>query len=129
MRERLNVFLPSSVLKFLAVGGMSTGIDFILYMVLSVKLPLMFAKGISMIVSSIFSYIANKSFTFKNKEKTNVKYLFKFYIVFGTNFATNLIVNYLIYKYTGFKIIAFIIATICGMTINYLGQRFFVFKK
>jgi putative flippase GtrA len=111
------------------VGGCSTGIDFVLYMLISLKLPITISKGISMIVSSIFSYYANKNYTFGNKEKTNVGYFIRFYLVFAANFGTNLGVNYLIYHSTGYKLIAYVMATACGLTVNYLGQRFFVFSK
>lgn len=80
-----------------------------------------------MILASVFSYIANKSFTFKNKSKENIRYLIRFYTVFAVAFAANLGVNYLVFQYTGYKIAAFILATLCGMSVNYLGQRFFVF--
>ena len=41
----------------------------------------------------------------------------------------NLGTNYFVYSKTGLKLLAFVMATICGMTVNYIGQRFFVFKK
>lgn len=104
-------------------------IDFFVYMLVSVKLDINVAKGISMICSSVFSYIANKNYTFSNKEKTNAIYLVKFYLVFGANFIVNLGTNRLVYSVTENKVIAFIFATICGMTVNYIGQRFVVFYK
>ena len=44
------------------------------------------------------------------------------------NFITNLVVNFYIYKYTSEKLLAFIFATLAGMSVNFLGQNFFVFK-
>lgn len=71
----------------------------------------------------------NKRYTFKNNEKTNGKYLWKFYMVFGLNFGTNIYINYMVYEYTGHKMAAFVSATLCGMCVNYIGQKFFVFVK
>ena len=127
MRKFLGIFLSSSILKFILGGCCSTAIDFAVYILLSVKLSIIKSKGISLIIASIFSYVVNKRFTFQNKEKTNIGYLIRFYIVFFANFAINIGVNYFVYEYTGHKLVGFLIATICGMLVNYLGQKFFVF--
>ena len=128
MRKFLDKPLSSSVSKFILVGCCSTALDFAVYTLLSVKLSITVSKGISMIAASIFSYMVNKRFTFKNRNKTNIGYLVRFYIVFAANCVTNLGVNYSVYKFTGHKSAAFILATLCGMLVNYLGQRFFVFN-
>ena len=128
MRKFIDALLPSPVLKFILVGGCSTGIDLAIYTLLSVRLSITVSKGISMIMASVFSYTVNKRFTFHNKDKTNIGYLTRFYIIFAANFVTNLGINYLIYKHTSCKFAAFMSATLCGMLVNYLGQRFFVFN-
>lgn len=127
MKKIIGKILDNSLFKFILVGGCSTGIDFVVYMLLSTKLDITISKGISMIVASIFSYIVNKNFTFNNKDKTNIGYLVRYYIVFAVNFATNLGVNYFVYKISGYKLFAFVLATIMGMAVNYIGQKFFVF--
>ena len=129
MKTKIQELFKSSVFIFILVGGCSTGIDFVIYMLLSCKLQITISKGISMIVASIFSYFVNKQVTFNNREKTNLRYIFRYYLVFAINFGTNLGINYLIYHYLGTKIIAFVLATICGMTVNYLGQKYFVFPN
>ena len=50
-------------------------------------------------------------------------------MVFALNFAANIGTNSVLYGMTGEKIISFICATIAGMTVNYLGQKLFVFDK
>ena len=128
--KKLRYILSIRICRFLCVGGMSTLIDFIVYnMGLSQKLAVEIAKGISMLISSVFSYFANKLYTFENHAKTNIKYLMKFYMVFALNFAANIGTNSVLYGMTGEKIISFICATIAGMTVNYLGQKLFVFDK
>lgn len=128
MRKFLDAFLLRPVLKFILVGCCSTAIDFIIYTVLSIKMSITVSKGISMITASIFSYVVNKRFTFHNTDKTSIWYLARFYTIFAANFASNLGVNYIVYKSTGYKLAAFVLATFCGMFVNYLGQRFFVFN-
>lgn len=129
MRRLINRLMLNDIFRFILVGGCSTGIDFIIYMLLSMNVPITISKGTSMITSSVFSYVVNKHFTFENKDKTNIGHLIRYYIVFLANLGTNLGINYLVYKYTGYKICAFILATFGGMTVNYLGQRFFVFQN
>lgn len=129
MKRILAKLMRNSIFKFILVGGCSTGIDYIMYILLSLKLPITASKGISMIVASIFSYVINKIFTFENKDKTNMRYLIRFYFVFIINLGTNLVVNYLVYQNTGYKSFAFVLATLCGMIINYSGQKFFVFER
>lgn len=129
MINKVRSLFAGSLMKFLLVGGCSTGIDFIIYMVLSIKMHTTTAKGISMIFSSVFTYIANKKFTFNNNERTNLNYVIRYYLVFFANFITNLGLNHLIFQYTGYKILSFIFATLGGLTVNYLGQRLFVFKR
>lgn len=127
MKDFIKRVFKSKIFRFLIVGGCSTLIDFVGYMLLSIKINITLSKGISMIVSSIFSYFANKKFTFNNRDKTNIVYLARFYLVFAANFVTNLGVNYLIFNRTGYKLLAYVLAAVCGMTVNFLGQKFVVF--
>lgn len=128
MKNFVDKVSKNKIFRFLVVGGCSTFIDFIVYMLLSIRLDINLAKGISMIVSSIFSYFANKNYTFSNKDNTTISYLLRFYLVFGANFGTNLGMNYLIFSKTGYKLLAYVVATACGMMVNYLGQKFIVFE-
>lgn len=129
MLKIIKKIMESRIIRFIMVGGCSTLIDFIIYILISIWMDISVSKGISMICSSVFSYFANKIFAFSNKEKTNISLLVKFYIVFAANFLVNMGMNRLVYEMTANKIIAFILATICGMSVNYLGQRLIVFVK
>lgn len=129
MQDFVEKVLKNQIFRFLIVGGCSTLIDFGIYMVLSTRLGITLSKGISIMLSSIYSYFANKNFTFSNREKTNMSYLVRFYFVLAANFTTNLGVNYLIFNRTGYKLLAYVLATACGMTVNYLGQKFVVFDR
>ncbi len=122
-------FKSSSLPRFLITGGCSTAIDFMVYLLLSRNLPTAVSKGISMLTSSVFSYFVNKRFTFRNQEKTNLGYLLRFYAVFALNLGANIGMNELVFRVSGHKIFAFLCATAAGMTVNYLGQKRFVFRK
>ena len=129
MHTSIRAIAKNSFLRFVLVGGVSTGIDFLVYMVLSGFLPVAVSKAFSMIAASVFSYAANKRFSFRNKKKTTVLSIARFYLVFVANLAANVGINSLIYGITGLKIPAFVVATLCGMAVNYCGQRFFVFRN
>lgn len=120
--------LEYQILIFIIIGGFATTIDFIIYSYLLDFISINFSKFISMLVSSLFSYFMNKIFTFNKGKNYNSKYLIKFYIIFLLNLLTNIFVNYYVYKWTSIKILAFILATLFGMIVNFIGQKFFVFK-
>lgn len=118
-----------SLLRFLIIGGISTSIDFVLYMILSKKIYLYFAKCISMLISMAFSYVGNRLWSFEVKSNKVVNSIFKYIIVQLINLVLNVSVNYLIFNYTNSKIIAFIFATCIAMVVNYILQRKFVFRE
>ena len=120
--------LENQILIFIIIGGLATTIDFIIYSYLLDFISINFSKFISMLVSSLFSYFMNKIFTFNKGKNYNSKYLIKFYIIFLLNLLTNIFVNYYVYKWTSIKILAFILATLFGMIVNFIGQKFVVFK-
>ena len=117
----------NSFIKFIFIGTMTTAIDFIIYMLLSQQLPLSLSKSISMLCSSVFSYIFNKIWSFHNKNKT-LSYLMKFYFTLSINMLINVNMNQFIYNRYGTKIIAFITATGCATIANFLLQKYWVFK-
>lgn len=121
--------LKKKFVKFIIVGAFSTAIDFIIYFYLSKIIDIVIAKTVSMICSSIFSYFLNKLWTFNIKDKKNFKYILKYYITFAINVLTNVSMNYIVFTNTNNKIIAFVFATGVAMMVNYLLQKFFVFKK
>ena len=62
--ELKDKLLSSKIVRFVLVGGCSTGIDFVIYVLLSMQIPITISKGISMISASVFSYFVNKQYTF-----------------------------------------------------------------
>ena len=115
--------------RFLIVGGCSTSVDFCIYMLLSEMMPVTAAKAISTGMCSLAAFFFNKYWTFENKDKKNAAYLVRYYAWFSVAMATNLVVNYLVFKATDMKILAFVAATVCGTAVNYICQKYFVFSK
>ena len=121
--------LIKQVVRFIAVGGLSTVVDFTVYMLLSSQLNITVSKAISIIFASVISYILSKNWTFKSHDLNNSVYILKFYVALLINFTTNICVNKVICDISNMKIFAFVIATMCGTTVNFVLQRYWVFKK
>lgn len=115
--------------RFLVVGGSSTLLDFIIYMLLSTKLNITISKFISMTVSSIYSFLINKNWTFNNKNKITFILTFKYILCVFINIFVNTTSNTLIFNLTNNKIISFLFATGIAMIVNYIIQKKIVFKE
>ena len=116
-----------TICRFLFSGGVSTGIDFIIYMFLYGKLDPRIAKLISSGFALICSFFINRRWTFRYEKYMDFGIILKFIISQIVNIGTNTVVNYLVLLATSNVILSFIFATGCGMIINYLLQRFWVF--
>ena len=129
--------IDQKLFKFLAVGIVNTilgaGVMFLLYNVFEVSYWI--SSACNYIVGGIVSFFLNKSFTFKNHQKS-----LKQIVLFSITLAVCYFVAYIAAK----KIIYFIfstspekikgnIALICGMCIymglNYIGQRLIGFSE
>jgi len=121
--------MKKNIVKFIVIGGITTLIDFCIYMAVNNFLDISVAKFCSMLIASLFSYYFNKKWTFENSEKTDVFYLMKYYTTFIINMSVNISINRIAYNYSRNKMIAFVIGTGFAMIINFLLQKFWVFRK
>lgn len=117
-----------SQVRFLVVGGSSTLLDFIIYMLLSSKLNITISKFFSMMISSIYAFLINKNWTFNNKNKTTFILAFKYALCVCINIFVNTTSNTLLFNITRNKIISFVIATSIAMVLNYTIQKRIVFR-
>lgn len=96
----------------------------------------------AIVAAIIFSYFANKNFTFKNKSKTNSREISSFLIVNLLGFIVNTTILRLTITILPINLtlpltlilidpalIAKIIATIASMVVSFIGYKFFVFHK
>lgn len=142
--------------KFVIVGGINTGIDFVVLNILMFMTGYSegpyFAvlKGLSFIVAVTNSYIMNKFWTFKEKGKTDVSRQFtQFFIVSLIGMGINVTVASLVVNFiprpsfiadivVGSKTIQGVVlwanvgtltATFAALVWNFIGYKMFVFKK
>lgn len=127
------------LIKFALVGTFNTLLSAIIMVVLYnfIHIGYWSSTAIAYIIGSVISFWLNKNFTFKNDESV---------IITGIKFIINILICYLIAFSLAKPIIIYLlknlslpvktielIAMLFGMPLftclNYLGQRFFAFKK
>lgn len=118
-----------SVVRFLIVGGLSTSIDFIIYIILRESIGSNFGKLFSMICAMIFSFLMNKRWTFRSKDNNSLRIITLFIFVQILNIFINVSTNFVMLKLTNMVVLSFIIATSAATIINFIGQKFLVFQK
>ena len=128
----LNTFIDLGILNLLMfVFGIATGMGYSVF------------KGISFVIATINSYFLNKFWTFdKIETKKTKKEMTQFFLVsiigFGINIGTASIIVNVVGPQFGFTDgftdkmwgnVGAIVATFVGMTWNFIGYKFVVFKK
>lgn len=113
-------------LKYLSVGIGAVAIDFIGYMILLNINPSV-AKAISYVLGACFAFLANKFWTFQSKNAVQ-REVWKFVLLYILTFASNVGINAVFLSLSAHKIIGFTFATGFSIIVNYIGQKFWVFK-
>ncbi|NOW87144.1 putative flippase GtrA [Clostridium beijerinckii] len=134
--EKINQITDIKIIKFLIVGGINTligvGVMLVFYNIFGFNYWI--SSVANYIVGSIISYLLNKYWTFKNKNKS-----FKIIIKFIINVLICYLLAYGIAKpfvkiaLSGVRErvqenVAMLIGMILFTILNYFGQRFFAFK-
>ena len=128
--------------RFIVSGICAVATDMIFYYILSNFIDISIAKGTSFLIGTITAYLMNKYYTFEKKEKSLTEVI-KFLCLYLVSLCANIGVNKLsfvifpvLFKYISFldnyqmiKLFAFLAATGTSTIINFLGQKFWVFKK
>lgn len=127
------MYLVESSIKekvfFLVGGGSAVSIDFILYRIFILcDIDVTIAKTISYISGAVVGFIINKFWTFESK-KFNISEVFRYIFLYAVSAMVNTLINTLVIIFTSMTIFAFLCATFVSMIINFIGQKFFVFRK
>lgn len=119
------------VIKFGLVGILNTGITMVVYNILILLgVNYILANAIGYVAGVANSYIWNKNWVFKAKDKKDNSLIFKFIVVNVISFAVNSGVLILCETYiTKNKTIAQLPAIIMGMGVNYILNKIWTFKK
>jgi len=131
--------LHSQLLYFIIIGVIATVFDFVIYTALSSVLPYTISKSISFVLGSALAYLLNKFFTFKQPVHST-RELMRFISLYATTLVANVLVNAIalgqlpvfigsLLTWETIIILAFIIATGVSTVLNFLGQKFWVFRQ
>lgn len=116
------------ILRFLVGGGSAVVVDFAVYCFLKGPVGLIAAKVISYIAGAIVGFIINKLWTFESKQ-FKLSEVGRYIILYAFSACANTAVNKCVLLLIPSTIFAFLCATGGSTVLNFLGQKFFVFRK
>lgn len=126
--------IANQVRIFLVVGILTVAVDFFVYMafVISGLVNTEAAKGVGFLVGSIFAYIANKKWTFQYTF-SSMKVVMRFMTIYIATLFINIVINSVVLELTAKNLatnyLAFMFATVASAFLNFIGMRFYVFRK
>ena len=113
--------------RFLVAGFSAVGADFMAYYFLLNFLSIDLAKVLSFIVGTVLAFLMNKYWTFEKYERSYNE-IWKFVLLYTTSLFANVMINRLVIDLTQIVFFAFLMATGISAFINFIGQKFWVFK-
>lgn len=117
------------LLRFLVGGGSAVIIDFIVYRVLvHFGVDLSVSKAISYVAGAAVGFVLNKFWTFECK-KLSITEVLRYILLYACSAVANTVVNLVVMWVTSMTIFAFLCATGVSTIMNFLGQKFFVFRQ
>lgn len=141
------------ITKFFIIGVSAVLVDLVIYYFLSDILSVNtdISKACGFLVGTVYTYFLNKMWTWRYTEKSNKGMVVMFGMVYGVSFIFNILINkyglvlipefvvnlnirsetmnFDVFAIKGGKFLAFFLATVTSAVINFLGQKYLVFKK
>lgn len=112
---------------FCLIGLALLVIDFGVYSILSkIGIKIWISKSIAYILGTLTSFYLNRLLTFNKKYKHSM--FAKFVILYSFSFFCNVGINSILLIYTKIFIFSYTVALAIAVIINFLGQKFWVFK-
>lgn len=114
--------------KFVVSGFIAVAVDFGSYYLLIDYIGHNISKGISFLIGSVVAYLLNKFWTFEANEFSGAQML-RFFFLYVTTLGVNVLVNKSVLAVFNSVFFGFLCATGASTVLNFLGQKFWVFKK
>jgi len=130
MKRIINNKHFKQLVRFGIVGVCNTAIDYTVYLIMTriFVVYFLYSNFISMGFAMIFSFFANKHFTFRNKDGHFYQFL-KFITIQLIGFViANSIIFILVHYFNVYDIYSKIIASVIFTIWNFLAQKFWAFK-
>ncbi len=130
MQEKPKIL--TSFFKYNIIAVLATGIDFIVFILLTETFDLWYVKStvISAIIGGIAAFIMNRNWVFLSKGGQLSKQAIKYLIVWVSSIFLNAAGLFLIVESTNINeiISKIIVSILVGVGYNFLMYKFFVFK-
>jgi len=111
---------------FIVSGCTAVTTDLASYQLLLTICPVGVAKGISFLCGTLIAYLLNKYWTFQRDTRSWPE-LVCFLMLYTGTLCLNVTIHHLSLQYLP-GLIAFLAATATSTVVNFLGQKFWVFK-
>lgn len=119
--------LKKELKRFLIAGFSAVGTDLVTYYFLLNFLSHDVAKALSFFLGTIVAFIINKYWTFEKYDKS-YREIVQFTILYSLTLGANVITNKFVLIQIDSILFAFLVATGVSTVLNFLGQKFWVFK-
>lgn len=119
--------LKKEMKRFLVAGLSAVGTDLITYYIMLNFLHHDIAKAISFLLGTIVAFVVNKYWTFEKHEKS-YKEMWQFGVLYASTLGANVFTNRFVLDTTEMVFLAFLIATGVSTVLNFIGQKWWVFK-
>jgi putative flippase GtrA len=113
--------------RFLVAGFSAVGTDLVTYYILLNFFNTDIAKAISFFLGTIVAFIINKYWTFEKHEKSYQE-IVKFGLLYSATLGANVMTNKIVLDMFSITLVAFLIATGVSTVLNFIGQKWWVFK-
>jgi putative flippase GtrA len=125
----INDSIKKELIYYIIIGILVVLVDYTSYHFFNKIFLIDFSnsKRFSYLTGATLSFILNKRITFKSKEK-NLSEPILFFILYFSSFVLNSFTHDVLLNHFS-ENIPFIIATLVSVILNYVGQKFIVFKK
>lgn len=120
------------MIRFLFIGGLAVGVDFVVYfglLFLLPSIPIQLSKAISYLCGMVVSFVGHRTFVFEAHDRRPRHQILPFIILYGSSLIANNLVNQIVLNLTTIKVLAWFLAICTSTSINYLGLKFGVFKR
>lgn len=123
-------FSVKSALSFLVVGGLATGVHYLItaILVFYFSQPVVLASAVGFTVSAILNYLMNAKVTFRSKQPHRSTAP-RFFLTAGVGLLLNSMVLWLLVALKFHPVIAQLLTTIGVMIWNYCINGLWTFKK
>lgn len=114
--------------RFAVAGGCAVVTDASSYNLLLPFVSTPLAKGTSFVLGSCVAFVANKYWTFRSSD-SSIREIPLFVLLYGSTLGANVATNHaVLHVLPGAKIVGFLVATGVSTILNFVGQRFIVFR-